>query len=136
MKERNRLGGRPSILHDRTQMLVSFERDRLREFEEYCIENRISVSQGLRELLEEFLEKKGLGESREPNPCHITYTNGKQKPFQLTLDSFRTREQTFITIKEMDPSFRPMLLPVGKNLIIADKFTRERIAAKDFRIVW
>jgi hypothetical protein len=83
-KRKNKLGGRPQIMHDRTQMMISFERDRLKEFEEYCIENKMSVSQGLRELLEEFLEKKELGQL---NPLNIPYTNDKQKPFQLTLEA-------------------------------------------------
>jgi len=77
-------------------MLVSFERDRLREFEEYCTQSKISVSQGVRELLEEFLEKKALGESREPNPCHIsyiTYTTHQEKPSQSDLRDWLPRTQ-------------------------------------------
>lgn len=80
---RNRLGGRPHIMRDRTQMLVSFERDRLLEFEEYCIENKISVSQGLRELLEEFLEKNA---ERPTNPLNLQYS--KEQPIQTDLLSF------------------------------------------------
>lgn len=55
-------GGRPQLLHDRVSRLISFERDRLEEFEQRCDMAEISVSEGIRLLVERELKIKKRGE--------------------------------------------------------------------------
>ena len=65
--------GRHKLLHEQISRIHSFERDRYKEFSELCKEQEVSVSEGLRNLIEKELEKKALGASREANPCNISY---------------------------------------------------------------
>lgn len=53
-------GGRPQLLHDRVSRLISFERDRLELFEQRCDASKISVSEGIRLLVERELKKKKI----------------------------------------------------------------------------
>jgi hypothetical protein len=82
MKTVRRFGGRPQTLRDRIPVLISFERDRYKEFEQQCIEGKISVSEGVRRLLEQELEKKAEG---EVNPLNIIYHKQAEKPLQTDL---------------------------------------------------
>lgn len=100
MKTRYSRAGRPQQLHDRTSMMVTFERDRLREFEEQCQKHGVSVSEGIRQLIEEDLEKKELGDRRsnydplnlnsisQPSPAKRKKTSIKNREYDAleTLD--------------------------------------------------
>ena len=69
-------------MHDRISMLISFERDRLREFEQQCDEQKISVSEGVRQLVEQALEKNV---ESDLNPLNLSYNKQENKPLQTDL---------------------------------------------------
>jgi hypothetical protein len=80
-------------------MLISFERDRLREFEEQCTEANISVSEGVRQLVDQELEKKAEGEC--PNPCNISYITYSNKSSQSDLRDWLPRKEAIDKAKKM-----------------------------------
>lgn len=69
---------------------VVFEGQRLEEFEELCRKERKSLSEYLRELIEQELEKKVVGPSANSNPLNLKYADETIKSSQLTFDEFPT----------------------------------------------
>lgn len=85
---------RPKLIHEEVSKIHCFERDRYKEFEQLCKDEKISVSEGLRILIERELEKKAEGEDRTnplnlPNITDTMYVLKPKKP-SLTLDDFFT----------------------------------------------
>lgn len=113
-------GGRPQLLHDRVPMLISFERDRLREFEEQCSNAKISVSEGVRQLVEQELEKKELGESQGANPCNLRYTVNTEKPLQSDLRQWIDRKEAIRMARTMNLSPQQWH-SIKDNVVIIDR---------------
>jgi hypothetical protein len=96
-------------------MLISFERDRLHEFEEQCNKDKISVSEGIRRLVEQELEKKELGEC---NPANIHYGIVENKPLQSDIRYWLPRIEAIKMIKQSGLSHQE-LAHISKTFSIA-----------------
>ena len=114
--------GRPSHLRNPKQTPIILERDRLAEFKELCQEQGLSVSEGIRQLIEGELEKKVIG---GVNPLNITYHKQAEKPLQMGLDHWIKRSDAFESIKTMDPHF---IENIGINMVVAARFKKTGIA--------
>jgi seryl-tRNA synthetase len=77
---------------ERQSVLISFERDRYKDFIDLCDRERKSVSLKINEMLEEELEKNVIGEA---NPIRIRYEEKQQqnKFSQSTLDDWLSQIQ-------------------------------------------
>jgi hypothetical protein len=76
---------------ERQSVLISFERDRYKDFIDLCDRERKSVSLKINEMLEEELEKNATG---EVNPIRIRYREKQQNKFsQSTLDDWLSQIQ-------------------------------------------
>ena len=99
--------GRHKLLHEQVSRMHSFERDRYREFEQLCKEKDVSVSEGLRMLIEGELEKKVKGDLVEPNPLNLprntidTYVCNPKNPSQSDLREWLPRKEAINKAKRI-----------------------------------
>lgn len=99
---------RPKLLHEQVSKIHSFERGRYIEFEELCKEQDVSVSEGLRLLIERELEKKVKGEIVEPNPLNLprntidTYVCNPKKSLESKNNILTTLDQWIAKLKTME----------------------------------
>lgn len=91
--------GRPSTLHEPITKIIMVERGRLDEFALLCREKGISVSEGMRQLVEQELEKNAIGES---NPIRIRYGLEENKPFQTDLTPWLEHVDTVTEQNELN----------------------------------
>jgi hypothetical protein len=106
MKRNVREVGRPNTLRHPIHLNVIFEEDRVNDFRQMCHDNEISFSEGLRQLMEQELEKKEVGELPNPlglpKPSNSYITNITQKPFQTDIREFMYRNKIIQLTKDLD----------------------------------
>src|SRR5262245_19173664 len=116
---------RPKVIHEEVSKIHCFERDRYLEFEQLCKNEKISVSEGLRILIERELEKKAEGEERT-NPLNLpnskyTYVLNPKKDLQSDIRQFMRRNDIIKTAKNLKADECEI---IANNLLRVSRFKR------------
>lgn len=114
----------------RVPKTLNFEMHLYEEFQDFCKKEDMSVSKKLQELMTEAIQKNALGSENPIGVSYITYMNQKQKPFQMSLDAWNTRQRAIQSIKELDAQ---TIENIGLNMIYASRFKKTGIA-RDVRV--
>ena len=111
---------------DRSQVLLSVEKDRWKDFTELCDKERKSTSFKFDEMLSEELQKNALGLENPIGIAYISNSHETQKRLQCDIRTFLGTDKRklienakILNAKECDL--------IRENLRIVSRFKRERI---------